>query len=179
MTASERPLLKILGNRSYPSLYLAAFISSTGASVTTITLSWIVYNQTHNALYISYLAISSILPNLTLGMFAGVIADRFNRKRVMIIADVPRAATVALLTLYLFVLGFNLIAPMVTAATVSSFSSIFTPSSSAITPQIVEKDSYESANGLLAASNSGAQVIGSWGWRHNHSNKRFHTRFGL
>lgn len=161
MEKTSKGLLGLFSNRNYLSLYLASFISSTGSTVTMVTLSWLVYQQTHNALDIAYLAAASAVPTLSFGLFSGVIADRFSRKRLMILADLVRAATIASLISFLYFVGFNLPFILLSVVVVAAFNSIFMPASNSLIPQIVRQEQFESANGFLAASNSAAQSLGS------------------
>jgi MFS family permease len=98
-----------------------------------------------------------VVPGIVLGLFAGVLADRYNRRNIMVTADVARMSTMAVLAALLYFVGFSLVLVLAAMVLVYSFSSLFNPASQAILPRLVDRGTLEEANGALAAF----QQIGS------------------
>ena len=115
-------------------------------------MNWIVYHYTQCALDIAYVGLTGTVPGIALGLFAGVLADGYNRRSLMITSDLTRMAGMGVLTAALYLQGFSL--PLILAVMIlaNGFSAIFTPASQAIFPRLVPKDSLEDANGLLLLS---------------------------
>ena len=129
--------LELLKNRpGYRNLWLASLVSLLGDWFNTIASMMIVNRYTETDLAISWILIARTLPRFLIGPLAGVVADRVNRKLVMVTADLLRAAIVAS---FLFVDRPErvwLIYFLTTAQFVMA--SFFEPASSAIVPGLVK-----------------------------------------
>jgi len=150
-----------LRHSSFRSLFASSTTSSLGAAISLVSISWVVYHYTGSALDIAYLGLTGIVPAIVLGLIAGVVADRYNQRSLMVTADLSRMAGMALLTVFLFVAGFSLPLILSVMIFVNCFSALFTPASQAILPKLVPKPSLEDANGLLQSTSSIAYSVGS------------------
>jgi MFS family permease len=150
-----------LGSPPFRSLLASSSTSTLGAAVSVVSVNWIVYHFTHSAIDITYLGLTGILPGIVLGLFAGVVADRYNRRSLMVTADLTRTAGMGLLTAVLYLSGFSLPWILGVMILVNSFSALFTPASQAIVPQLVAKRALEDANGLLYSISGVAWSVGS------------------
>ena len=142
-------------------LFASSVTSTLGAAISLVSVNWIVYHYTHNALDITYLGLTGIAPGIALGLFAGVIADRYNRRSLMVTADLARMLGMGVLTATLFLVGFSLPLILATMVLVNCFSSIFTPASQAIVPRLVAKELLEGANGILQSASGVVTTAGS------------------
>jgi len=145
----------------FRNLFSSSAASTFGAAVSIVAVSWIVYHYTGSVLDVAYLGIVEIGPGIVLGLAAGVIADRYNRRSLMVTADLTRMGGMAILAVALYFLGFSLLLVFAVMIVVEAFSAIFTPASQAILPRLVEKGSLEDANGLLYTSGGVARSLGS------------------
>lgn len=159
--AGTRAVGKSLGSPPFARLFASSAASNLGAAVSLVSVNWIVYHYTHSALDITYLGLTGIVPGIVLGLFAGVVADRYNRRSLMITADLTRMAGIGSLALVLYLSGFSLPLILGTMVLVNCFSALFTPASQAIVPRVVAKGLLEDANGLLFSSNGVASSVGS------------------
>ena len=76
--------------------YLAArLVSVTGALVAVVALPLLVYQLTGSAAWTAAIAAAEALPYLAFGLLAGALADRLDRRRVMISTDLLSAALLA------------------------------------------------------------------------------------
>ena len=87
----------VFRNRDFSLLWLGQFISTAGSGLTSIAASILVYRETGTAASIGLVMIATAVPSLFVGLVAGVFVDRFDRKRIMLVAEVSRAAVVALI----------------------------------------------------------------------------------
>ena len=150
--------LKFPGFRN---LFSSSAASTFGYAVSIVAVSWIVYHYTGSALDVAYLGLVEIGPGIVLGLVAGVVADRYNRRSLMITADLTRMVGMAVLATGLYFLGFSLLLVFAVMIVVESFSAVFTPASQAILPRLVERGSLEDANGLLYSGSGIARSVGS------------------
>lgn len=81
-------------SRSFFLYWLGTAISTLGTSITAVILPILVYQLTKSALQTSLLTALDVLPYLALGLFAGALADRVNRKRLMVICNLINALLV-------------------------------------------------------------------------------------
>ncbi len=142
-------------------LFSSSAASTFGAAISIVAVSWIVYHYTQSSLDVAYVGLVEIGPGIVLGLAAGVIADRYNRRSLMVTADLTRMAGMAVLAVALYLLGFSLVLVLGVMVVVESFSALFTPASQAILPRLVDPTSLEDANGLLYSSGGAARSIGS------------------
>jgi predicted MFS family arabinose efflux permease len=126
-----------------------------------VALSWIVFSQTHDAIDVTFLGLANFVPGLVIGLLAGVMADRFDRRGLMLRADLVRAAAIGALAVLLVVRGFDLLTVLVAVAVVSALSAVFRPASNAILPTLVPGSDLADANGLLFSGQTLGNFAGS------------------
>ena len=133
-------------NQNFRYLWWGNVISLLGDWFNLIASAALVTELTSSDVAISYLFLVRFLPQFLFSPFAGVIADRYDRKRIMIVADLLRAVTV---------LGFLLIHSadqlwLFYGLTATQFmlSALFVPARSAALANIVEQKDLVTANAL-------------------------------
>src|SRR5262245_24911847 len=96
MTVSARPArlstLAVFRNRNFTRLWLAQLVSVAGSTISWLAAALLIYRLTGSALSVSLILVVAMLPSLLVGPIAGVFVDRLDRKRLMIAADLIRAA---------------------------------------------------------------------------------------
>jgi len=101
------------------------------------------------------------VPALAFGFHGGLVADRLDRRRTMVTADLARASVLIPVAL----LGLSGHLPLwllvVAAFVITTADSYFAPAYGAILPSIVERRNVQSANGLLRATTE-ALSVGGW-----------------
>jgi MFS family permease len=159
-TVEKGGLGRTLRNRNFRLLLLGSLSSAVGYSAGTIVFQWYIYNATHSPLAIGAFAIVEFLPTLAFGLFAGVLADRFNRQRIMVSADLCRTAALAALAVFVWLAGLNVVLILLVVGVVASFTALFRPASQALLPTIVPDRSLADANGLLQSGGTTSSLIG-------------------
>jgi len=139
----------------------SSIASSVGGSISGVAVNWLVYHYTGSALDIAYVGLTGIVPGIVLGLFAGVLADRYNRRQLMVTADLVRMTVMGVLAAALYLTGFSLFLVLAVMTLVYTFSTLFNPASQAILPRLVPVEQLESANGLLSALSQAASTIGA------------------
>lgn len=112
------------------------------------------------ALYIGLLGLARALPSLAFGLFGGVVADRTDRRRLLLVTQV--AATLnALLLAVLTITGLvNIVAVIAIGAIGSTIFSFDAPTRQAMVPRLVGERDLVSAIGLNSVAFNGAQLVG-------------------
>ncbi len=135
---------------------LSQSISLFGSSIVQMAIIWRVTLDTSSGVWAMLLTFSSTLPQMLLSFFGGVWADRYPRKRLIILADAGIAA-VTLALVFLFISGetARLLPLMALVSALRSFGTgIQSPAVSAVIPQIVPEQSlmrYNGINGSIAS----------------------------
>ncbi|MDE3088414.1 MAG: MFS transporter [Chloroflexota bacterium] len=150
---SQRPVgyLQLLRHNSeFTRLWLGQLVSNLGDWFNTVAVLALVYDLTGSGLATGLIIIASTLPAFILTPFAGVVVDRFDRRRIMMAADLTRAV---LALGMLLVRSVDQIALLyVFSALLISFSSFFGPALSAAIPNLVDPDELISANALSSST---------------------------
>lgn len=151
-------MLTTLRNRNFSLLWLAGLVSFTGDWLLITALPFYVYQQTGSALATAGLTIASLVPSLLLGSLAGVFVDRWDRRRLLIIANLLQATAVVLLLLARSADWLWLVV-VVTAleATLRAFTG---PAENALLPRLVDPEHLVSANALNSLNNTIARLVG-------------------
>jgi MFS family permease len=134
-------------------------ISQVGDWFNNVALFTLMLNLTGRGETVGYILIIKLLPTFFFGPFAGVVADRFDRKTIMVAADVARGL---LMLGFLFVrtpdqvwMVYLLIVLQVVAT------SFFEPANSATIPDLVAREGLITANALASASWSATLAVGA------------------
>ena len=152
--------LSTLRQRNFRHLFFAGVASSGGAAIGEASLVWIIYTTTQSAFAVALYGIAFTTSGVAVSLFAGVLVDRYDRRRLMILADLSRAAIIGLLALGLWIAGFNLPLPILAAVILAAFTTLFLPAQNSLIPQLVGREAVGDANGLIISSNSVVQFTG-------------------
>ena len=89
--------LEPLKDKNFALFWFGAFLSSIGFWIQTVGQGWQVLQMTNSALLLGLVVFAATLPNIVLSLFGGVIADRFNRRWLLVITQTVYMTTAALL----------------------------------------------------------------------------------
>lgn len=151
---SSKPLTR---NGSFLLLWAGQFVSQMGDRLAMVAFPWLVYQSTGSALSTGVVLALYTLPYVLFGAFAGVVIDRFNKRAVMVTADVLRAGFVLLVPL---VAGRSLAGVYALSFAVASVSVFFDPSQLAMLPDIVHPRDLMRANSLMSTGENLTEIIG-------------------
>jgi MFS family permease len=144
-------------NGNFLLLWAGQFVSQMGDRLAMVAFPWLVYQRTGSALGTGAVFALYTLPYVLFGAFAGVVIDRFNKRVVMIAADVVRAGLVLLVP---FAATRSLPAVYVLSFVIASAAVFFDPCKLAILPDLVSKDRLLRANSLLATGENLTEIVG-------------------
>src|SRR5689334_3489431 len=96
-TAVTIRILEPLRVRDFRLLWSGMTISALGDGIYTVALAWQVYDISNTPTALSLVGVAWFLPQIAAVLLAGVIADRVDRRWLMIAADVMRAVAIAVM----------------------------------------------------------------------------------
>src|SRR6266542_912626 len=146
----------ILRNRAFLALWSAQILSQVAANATTFSLIVLVGELTKSNTSSSILILFAIVPAVLFGVFAGLVVDRSDRRRVLVITNALRAAAVV----PLLVLGENVAVAYLVNFLVAAITVFFVPAEAATIPAIVRKRDLLAANSLFTFTFNGAFLVG-------------------
>ena len=154
---TERPLLQLLRNRNFMLMWWAGLVSWVGNYMLFIALPVYVYNQTGSTLATSFSVVANVLPNIVVGQLAGVLVDRWDYRRTLVLTNF---ALVGVTLLFLMVLNapWWLVVPI--AFLQSSVGQFIGPAENALLPTLVDESRLGAANSLNALNNNLARLVG-------------------
>jgi MFS transporter, DHA3 family, macrolide efflux protein len=161
LSSKKTGIWDLLKCRNFSILLMASFISRFGDSVDAIAYGWMVYRLTGSKLLLGTIFAVNALPNIILGPFAGVLADRMDKRKLMIFSYGGRGVIVVFLA-FLFV--NNLLRPwhlFTFTIITSTLETLMSPASVSILPMIINKDMYLSANSFSSSISTFAQLLGA------------------
>jgi len=148
---SDRPgwHVRLFGSHAFFRLWLVQVVSATGdwLGFSAIILLAAQIGGSSGAGAISLVMAARIIPGFFFGPLAGVLVDRWDRRRVMVACDLGRAGVVALLP---FV--NNLLGLVLASLVLEVFTLLWSPAKEAVTPQLVPQDHLTTANSLSLAA---------------------------
>src|SRR3954463_2901519 len=90
-------MLRALGHRNYKLFFSGQSVSLIGTWMTRIATSWLVYRLTGSALLLGVVGFAGQIPTFLLAPLAGVLVDRWDRHRVLVVTQVLATLQSALL----------------------------------------------------------------------------------
>jgi MFS family permease len=132
--------------RSFRWLLASAVVTNAGDGIAIAAGPLLVASQTRDPLLVSMALLSQYLPNLLFGVFAGAIADRVDRLRILVLVNLARALVLAVLAGTILAGAVNIavvLAALFVLGTAETFADV---AAGSILPQIVAKEDLGIAN---------------------------------
>ena len=147
-------------NRDFKVLLSSQGASSVGDAVSFTALPLLVLALTGSGFAMGIVGAIQTLPDLFLGMIAGALADRSDRKRMMFLADLGRAGLTALIPLSVTLGGPTMGVILLVAAPMSVLRSLFLAGYTASVPALVGRSQVGRANSYFEAIYSMGYIVG-------------------
>jgi DHA3 family macrolide efflux protein-like MFS transporter len=129
-------------------------VSLFGSLLVQYAISWYIVLRTQSGVMMTISVICGFLPTLLLSPFAGVWADRYNRKMLIVLSDAGIAVSTLVLAIF-FLLGYDAIWLLFVISAIRALgTAIQTPTVSAFLPQIVPEDKLIRVNGTFQSIQS-------------------------
>ncbi|MDH3667090.1 MAG: MFS transporter [Paracoccaceae bacterium] len=155
--ALARPLS---GNRDFLAFILSRMANVMGNQIITVAVGWHVYLMTGDPLDLGLVGLSQFAPALALFLVAGLAADRFDRRNIIVLCNGLHVAAAAMLLVYTLTDGpavWPIFAILVVHGTARAF---YFTASQAILPNLVDPAVFPKAIAWSSSVNKAAQLIG-------------------
>lgn len=139
--------------RNFRWLIASSWVSNIGDGIALAAGPLLVASQTHDPFLVALATLLQRLPWLVFGLYAGVIADRLDRRRIVVAVDLMRAAVLAVLTVTIVtdvISVWVVLAAMFLVGTAETFADITTQT---LLPMIVDKVDLGTGNARLIFGN--------------------------
>ncbi len=141
-------MLRPLGVRDFALLWTGMTVSSLGDGIYTVALAWQVYDLSNAPTALSIVGVALFLPQLAAVLLGGVVADRIDRRRVMIFSDVLRATAIGALGILSVAGALHLWHIWILVALYGVGNSVFYPAYTALVPQVLPQEQLVQAAAL-------------------------------
>jgi len=147
-------------NRDYRRLFTGRFVSMAGNAVAMTAGNWQVYGLTHSSLAVGLLTLASGAGMFTGLMAGGMLADRHDRRTVLMLVQAPQAVLAALLMVNSLLAHPALWPLYVVTFCIGLCSGLSSPASTAATPALVGDEKLSAAAALNATASQLGQLGG-------------------
>ena len=155
-----RRVFKAFTYRDYRLLWGGAFTSSVGTWMQTVAQNWLVLTLTGSAFYLGLSAFLQEAPFLAFSLFGGVLADRVDRRRILIASQVVQLASAFLLAALVALGQVQVWHILVLSFVVGLAQSFGGPAYQALVPTLVDREDLPNAVALNSIQFNLARVIG-------------------
>ena len=111
-------------------------------------------------LYLGLVGLARAIPGLTLGLFGGALADRTDRRRLLLVTQSAAAVTAAILATLAITDKINIVEILLLGALNSTIFAFDAPTRQSMVPRLVPERDLMSAIGLNSAAFNGPQIVG-------------------
>jgi MFS transporter, DHA3 family, macrolide efflux protein len=143
-------------------LWSGQTVSIMGDAFYYLAVMWLVYDQSRSVFLSALVGVMFHLSSAILSPFAGVLADRYDRKRLMIMTHILSALAVFAVGVVYFILGYlPMVIAFITIVLLNGLSTFLYPAESSILPDIVGKESLSGAYGVFQTIAQSASLVGN------------------
>ena len=158
--ASRSSTFAALRERNYRLYWIGLVFYVLGHRAEYVTFAWMVWELTHDPLYLGFLGLTQGVPLVVFQLFGGVLADRVNRLRLLIGTQILTALTLAI-AFGLAVAGLVRVEHLLALAALSSiFRAFDEPTRLSLIPQLVEREQLPNAVALGSIPWQAGRMIG-------------------
>jgi putative nucleotidyltransferase with HDIG domain len=153
----NQPYREVFAIRPFRRLWFGQAVSFFGDWMNTAGLAIMLFVVTHSASVVALGLISKALPTVIFGLIAGPLVDRFNRQRIMIMADIVRGILTVTIPFWALTWLPGVFIVVFGVATASAF---FNPAKQAMLPNLIPNRLLVRANGIMFSTEKGMELIG-------------------
>ncbi len=144
MASPARPY-RVLRHRDYRNFWLANLISLIGSQMQVTALHWHVYLLTRSPLFLGLVGLTRAVPVLVFSLWGGVLADRTDRRRLMLATQVAMTGVAGSLALFTHAKRETVLLLFVLNALGAAASAFDGPARQALVPRLVPRDELQAA----------------------------------
>jgi predicted MFS family arabinose efflux permease len=141
-------------------LFIAALTSNIGTWMQIVGAQWFLVERHASATTVALVQTASLSPTLILALFAGALADRVDRRRLLIALQVYAAVAAAVLTVIAVAGVLNPLSLLSLLFAIGCGAAMTTPAWQAIQPELVPREQFRAAASLTGVTVDAARAIG-------------------
>ena len=160
-------MLAALDYRDFRLFWFGLVVSNIGSWMQIYGLGWLVVQLAIRdgaanlaPLYLGLVGLSRAIPGLAFGLFGGAVADRADRRRLLIVTQTSAAIVAGMLAVLTITEHINIVEVVLISALNSIIFSFDAPTRQAMVPRLVSEGQLMSAIGLNSAAFNGATLVG-------------------
>lgn len=147
-------------NSNFMLFLIGRMVSDTGTSIQMMIMPIYIIDAGGDAATIGLFSFISLVPALLVYPFAGVIGDRMNRKKIMVITDLISAGVILGLAIISHFDRMSMTLLLTSMAIISLLNGLFDPATRAMLPQLVAKDKLTRANSKVSSLRGLSVLLG-------------------
>ncbi len=152
--------MKLYWKQNAGAFLISQLFSVLGSSLVQYSITWYITLQTKSGIYMTISLLCTIIPTLILSPFSGVWADRYNKRNLIILADLSIAA-VTLIAAVLFAIDQGSVIVLFIALFLRSLGqAIHNPAINSFIPELVPDEHLTKLNGINGTIQNFIQIIG-------------------
>jgi CRP-like cAMP-binding protein len=161
-TAPSLSPYAVFRNRNFTLLWTAQLVSTAGSALTSLAAGIVVFKVTGSTLSVGLMLMATAAPSLLVGLIAGVFVDRWNRKLIMVAADLFRAVVVFSIPFLVLssYLNLGIVWLYLLVAISAAITQFFDPANESVLPEVASDEELAAANSLMSISSFGSTAIG-------------------
>lgn len=153
----------IFKNKNFILAFIGRLISDIGDVIYNLAVGWYILSMTKSAFAMSiFMAVGTVV-YMIMGPVGGVIADRVDRKRMIVLMDMVRGIMVAFVAVLMFMHITSIWLFYISASLLSICGAFFVPAANALLPKIVRREQLAKANSVASISGSISNLGGAAG----------------
>ncbi|OON79713.1 MFS transporter [Streptomyces tsukubensis] len=152
------PLRRI---RDFRLFWLSRVLSGLGSAVTYVAMPILVYKETGSPLLVSLVAAGEAMPYVFFGLLAGALADRMDRRRLMVTSDIANGlclASIPLASALHCLTAVHIVAAAFLSSTLYIF---FDAAGYGVVPTVVGRDRLPQANSAIWGAETAVRIVGT------------------
>ncbi len=157
----ELKVFSSLRSKNYRLYFIGQSISLIGTWMQNVALSWLVYRLTGSVFLLGLVGFTTQIPMFILAPFTGVLTDRFNRLKIMTLAQVAfmlQALIMTILVMFNLIAVWHIVALSLVFGIISAFDA---PARQSLVVDLIDKpENLSNAIGLNSAVFNGARLVG-------------------
>lgn len=153
-------VFKAFTYRDFSLLWAGSFTSSVGTWMQSVAQSWLIFTMSGNASYLAFAEGLQQAPFLVFSLVGGVLADRMDRRRILLLSQVVQLTSAFLLAFLVYTNRVEVWMILVLSLVVGVAMSFGGPAYQALVPTLVDKEDLPNAVALNSIQFNLARVIG-------------------
>ena len=158
--AGRLPVPPAFRYRDFRLFWSGLLMSVLGFQLLQVTHTWLVYDLTESARYLALLGLVTAVPTIVLNLFGGVVADRFDQRRLLIVTQGTSALLIASLATLAAMEAVTVAHLLVVAFVSGAVLAFDTPSRQSLYPHLIHRDDLMNAVALNTSIWQGTRIIG-------------------